>query len=359
MLGSIAAAAEPSAIPWREDFQQAQAEARTRNRPLWIQFTGPWCHFCTRLEQETLIHPRVIGHARNSFVPIKLRSDIHEELALRYGLTGLPATIIVKPTGEVVMKHEGFLDADQFQELLNDSLARVGPLRPTPPPPPPPSAVALAGYCPVSLVVDRKLVVGQAGISARYEGREYRFATETGRALFQKYPERFIPVNGARCPVNQVDSGDPRPGDPHWGVLYQGHLFLCADESSRKHFLDQPERYSHVDVADRGFCPHCWVRDSLVVRGKPQSSLIRNDHRFFFPDSEHREAFRTSTETTRRLSQGRSSSRATDNIGWGDMISARRKSLPSPRFRPIPSRKTVLAFHLGSDYPDPVAVSPS
>ena len=43
--------------------------------------------------------PRSRGHpaCRESFVPLKLRSDVHEELALGFNLSGLPATIIVTP----------------------------------------------------------------------------------------------------------------------------------------------------------------------------------------------------------------------------------------------------------------------
>src|SRR4051812_48793016 len=79
-------AADPPGIPWREDLRRARAEARTQNRPIWVQFTGPWCHFCERMERESFVHPKVVGHARDHFIPVKLRSDVHEDLALQFGL---------------------------------------------------------------------------------------------------------------------------------------------------------------------------------------------------------------------------------------------------------------------------------
>ncbi len=302
-------ASEPRAIDWRHDLRAAQTEAVAKDRPLWIQFTGPWCHNCHRMERESFTHPRIVGRTRDAFIPVLLRSDDHEELALHYELTGLPATVIVRSSGEVLGKHEGFVDADTFDGFLKSTLVRFGPLRS------PASAasvtrfatapgagdgVALAGYCPVSLVTHHRLVSGQAELTLTHDGRIYRFASAEERDTFRQDPERFVPANGGRCPVTQVDQGESCPGDPHWGVLYQGHLYLCADASVRKQFLKEPERYAHVDVAEHGFCPHCWERDHLLVRGLPQYSLSRGGRRYFFPNPDHLEAFRTGTETVRR-----------------------------------------------------------
>ena len=301
-IGAVLAAG-PEAIPWRQDLRRAQAEARAQNRPIWIQFTGPWCHYCDRMERESFVHPKVVSHARDFFVPVKLRSDDHEDLALRFGLSGLPATIILKPSGEVIARHEGYVDGDRFHAFLRDTLSRHGLLaraKPNPEAGRSEPDVALAGYCPVSLVRDHRLIAGQDGVTLTHEGHVYRFANLLVRNTFRQNPEQFIPVNGGRCPVAQVDRGEARPGDPRWSVLYQGHLYLCSTEEGRQRFLKQPERYEHVDVADRGFCPHCWAREGLLIRGQTRYSLTRAGRRYLFPDPGHLEAFRTSPDVYRR-----------------------------------------------------------
>jgi YHS domain-containing protein len=254
------------------------------------------------MERESFVHPRVVDQARDSFVPVKLRADVHEDLALRFGLTGLPATIILKPTGEEVARHEGYVDADTFRSFLQDALTRQGrPARARPDPPERVEAgVALAGYCPVSLVRDHRLIPGQEGVTLMHEGRLYRFANSVVRDAFRRKPEQFIPVNGGRCPVTQVDVGEARPGEARWSVHYQGHQYLCASEEGRRRFLKQPERYAHVDLADRGFCPHCWAREGLLVRGLPRYSLTRDGRRYLFPDRTHLEAFRSDPDISRR-----------------------------------------------------------
>ena len=94
--------------------------------------------------------------------------------------------------------------------------------------------VALSGYCPVSLVSDKRLVQGQAEYTVTHEGRLYRFANLLTFNLFRRDPERYVPVNNGNCPVAQLDRGVQQPGDPNYGVLYQGRLFLCSNDADRK-----------------------------------------------------------------------------------------------------------------------------
>ena len=75
---------------------------------------------------ESFVHPRVVGHARNFFVPVKIQSEQHEDLVERFGLTGIPATILIKPSGEVVARHEGYVDTATFGTFLERALIRSG-----------------------------------------------------------------------------------------------------------------------------------------------------------------------------------------------------------------------------------------
>jgi YHS domain-containing protein len=318
-------AEQPGAIAWRTDYATALEEARAGNRLLWIQFTGPWCPNCTRMDRETFTDPDVVRHAERAFVPLKLRSDVHEQLALSFELSSLPATILVTPAREVVAVHQGFLDGDEFEHVLVSALekrpelhggvqtqlasaktgaASAAKAEESAKKPKTETKVALSGYCPVSLISDRKLVQGHAEYTIQHEGRMYRFANTLMVSLFRKDPERYIPVNGGQCPVSQIDRKKPLSGDPKWGVLYEGRLFLCATEQDRKLFLSTPERYATVDVAEQGFCPHCLGESGLLVRGNPQYGATREGRRYWFPDPSHREAFLAAaggdSETTRR-----------------------------------------------------------
>ncbi|SIO65456.1 Thioredoxin-like [Singulisphaera sp. GP187] len=306
--GRVAEGAGPGVIEWRSDLQRASVEAKTKQRLLWIQFTGSWCHFCTLMDRESFIHPKIISQSRQHFVPIKFQSDTNEELASRLGVTGLPATILVTPAGEIVAKHEGYLDPETFHTFLESARVRMegaAVANRTAAAPAPPGArveasLALAGYCPVSLVQDHRLVAGQNAVSLEHEGRVYRFADPIARGTFQRQPERFIPVNSGRCPVHQVDRGTAKSGEARFGVLYQGHLYLCADEPGRVRFMKNPDRYCHVDTADRGLCPHCWGHDFVLAKGQPHWSPAHDGLRVTTAERETREAARRPESSTRR-----------------------------------------------------------
>ena len=247
---------DPNSVAWRPDLGNAQVEAKEKDLVLWIQFTGPWCPNCRRMDRNTFIHPSIVAEAREKFVPIKLRSDEFEGLAVSLGLSVLPSTVLVRPNGDVIDKLEGYADPAEFHAFLQRALVRENRVGPKltdkkPPKSPAPSNIALASYCPVSLVKDHKLLPGRPEIVSFVQGKEYRFATAEARDEFQRQPERFIPVNNGASPVCQVDGGDCRPGDPRWGVVYKGQLFLCADRHELDLFLLSPERYSHVGAADR------------------------------------------------------------------------------------------------------------
>jgi YHS domain-containing protein len=295
-------AAEPDPIAWRDDYGAALEEARVANRLLWIQFTGPWCPNCTRMERESLPHPAVVQHARESFVPLKLRSDVHEQLALTFNLSALPATIIIAPNRDVIASHQGFLGPADFDAFLCDALSRLPGNRARDSSSESPAAarpeiderLALKGYCAVSLIRDRKLVPGRSEHAVEHEGLIYRFASSALLDLFRDQRDRYVPANHGACPVTQLDLGKTQPGDPRWGVLFQSHLFLFASDEARRRFALEPERYAMVDVAEQGFCMHCIRESGLRVPGDPRHEVARLGRRYWFPDASHREAFLTS-----------------------------------------------------------------
>ena len=128
----------------------------------------------------------------------------------------------------------------------------------------------------------------------KHEGRTYRFASPETCNLFRAEPDRYIPANHGMCPVSQVEQSKALPGNPQWGILYNGHLFLFSSEENRRQFVKQPDRYAMVDVAEQGFCIHCIRETGLLVRGNPRHELARSGVRYWFPDARHRDAFLTS-----------------------------------------------------------------
>ena len=250
-----------------------------------------------------------------SFVPLKLRPTSTKNWPWASISRGCRRRSSSRRTARSSRSAKGISDRTSWTSLLREVLAerrgpakgergsrialgsrrhQLGPIRVAPRAK---RGLALSGYCPVSLISDRRLVPGQAEYTVQHEGRAYRFANLVMSNLFRKDPDRYVPVNRGDCPVSQVDRGTAQPGDPRWGVLYQGRLFLCATEEARRRFLKDPERYAMVDVAEQGFCPHCLGETGLLVRGDPKFEVTREGRRYWFPNPSHRDAFLTATNT--------------------------------------------------------------
>ena len=256
---------EPASIVWQDDYGTSLDQARTGNRLLWIQFTGPWCPNCTRMERDSFPHPAIVAHSQRSFLPLKLRSDLNEELVAAFNLTAIPATVIVAPNRDVIGFHQGYLGPEELEALLSDCLARH-PLSPPLKAQPGDSAaqtrkphakdlepqteaeLALSGYCAVSLIEDRKLVKGQTDHSIVHNGRTYRFANLAASERFRQEPERYRPWSNGACPVTHAVDGLSKPGEPRWGALYAGRLFVFATESNRRRFLENPDEFATGEV---------------------------------------------------------------------------------------------------------------
>lgn len=283
-------AGQPDPISWRAGFAEARAEARATRRPIWLQFTGPWCGYCRQMERESFTRPDVAALARRRLVPVQARPDEDAALAQHFGINAVPATILLSPDGEILARLDGYADPGTFLALLNRA--------PEPSPAAPDrDGVALAGYCPVRLVQEGRLEAGRPAFALQHEGQRYWFADAATRDAFRKDPAAYLPADEGRCPVHRVDGKEAVVGDPGRGVLYRGRLYLCADEEARAKFAADPERYANRDVADRGFCPHCLAKDGEHVRGLPRFSASHAGRRYFFAGPDHLEAFRADPET--------------------------------------------------------------
>jgi YHS domain-containing protein/thioredoxin-related protein len=284
LLVSPLQGAEPAQrISWWTRFEQARAEAKRQNRPLWIQFTGSWCLFCRKMEHETLARPEVIRQARDHFVPVLVPADDREDLVAHFGVSGLPATVVVHPSGAVVARHEGFAEPQAFVAFLTSSRSLPKSASTEP---------ALGGYCPVSLVQGNGLQPGRSDLVLRHDGRDYRFANVPLRDAFLRDPERYIPSNGGQCAVNRIERALEVPGRPQHAVYYRGRLYLCSDEPARQRFARDPERYANADLAEGGYCAHCRDVAGRSVPGLPQYAVTHEGKRYLFPAREHLEAFR-------------------------------------------------------------------
>lgn len=104
-------------LNWLGDYGEALKAAVASQRPVWIQFTGPWCPNCHKMDKETFKNPRVIERLSQHFVTAKISCENDAELALSFGFTQLPSSVLISPDGKILARHEGFADPEKLESL--------------------------------------------------------------------------------------------------------------------------------------------------------------------------------------------------------------------------------------------------
>lgn len=118
-------------------FDDAMAEARKANRPLFVDIWATWCGPCKRLGREIFPQQKVGDYFNPRFVCYQLQTDPKDTVALRrarevmeqYQVTALPTLLWIAPNGELMHYCTGFCSADELISRAQTALdpeKRVG-----------------------------------------------------------------------------------------------------------------------------------------------------------------------------------------------------------------------------------------
>ena len=103
--------------------------------------------------------------------------------------------------------------------------------------------LALRGYCPVTLVEERRWERGDSKHWAISSGQSYYMVSASKKHKFEQSPEKYAPVLGGSDPVVWLEEGHRVRGTCQHGVFFQGQVVLFRDEASLKRFQKTPTLY--------------------------------------------------------------------------------------------------------------------
>lgn len=98
---------------------------------------------------------------------------------------------------------------------------------------------ALGGFDPVAYVTQERAVPGRGDIVTTWRGREYHFASEANRALFEANPRAYTPGFDGLCVV-ALSEGRSEPGDPRQFVTIGQRVYFVGTEGRRRELLSHP-----------------------------------------------------------------------------------------------------------------------
>lgn len=103
--------------------------------------------------------------------------------------------------------------------------------------------LALDGYCVVQLAEKVRWVKGNPRFGVIHRGRLYLFAGPDEARRFYLDPERYSPVLSGNDLVTAIDQGKMVVGRREHGAWYEGRLYLFSTEESYHRFDQDPQRY--------------------------------------------------------------------------------------------------------------------
>ncbi len=106
---------------WHTSLPKAMAEAQQRKTLILVDAYAEWCGWCKKLEKDTLSNAEVQTRMKE-FTLLKIDTDKQPQLAQRYGVSGLPTTLILNPQGEVVLSKPGYMPPEPYLTLLAKAL---------------------------------------------------------------------------------------------------------------------------------------------------------------------------------------------------------------------------------------------
>ena len=110
---------EKDLIHWLDWDDEAFEKAKRENKPVLLDISAVWCHWCHRLDQDTYAVPDIAEYVKSNYIPIRVDTDKRPDINRRYNLGGWPTTAFLTPDGRLIGGGTYF-PPEQMRQLLRD-----------------------------------------------------------------------------------------------------------------------------------------------------------------------------------------------------------------------------------------------
>ncbi|MEE9236336.1 MAG: DUF255 domain-containing protein [Thermoplasmata archaeon] len=104
-------------IRWREWGEEAFKEAKEAEKPVLLDLSAVWCHWCHVMDETSYSDDEVIQLINESLVPIRVDIDQRPDIRERYNFGGYPTTAFLDGDGEVITGGT-YIPPDQMKRTL-------------------------------------------------------------------------------------------------------------------------------------------------------------------------------------------------------------------------------------------------
>jgi len=111
--------ARENIIMWLDWTDEAFRRAIIENKPILLDISAVWCHWCHRLDHDTYEVPEIAEYVESHFIPIRVDTDKRPDINRRYNMGGWPTTAFLTPDGSI-MGGGTYFPPDQMQQILRE-----------------------------------------------------------------------------------------------------------------------------------------------------------------------------------------------------------------------------------------------
>lgn len=89
-------------VAWLEWNDESFRRAQALDRPILLDISAVWCHWCHVMDQTSYSDPDVVELIERYYVPIRVDNDRRPDINERYNMGGWPTTAILTPQGDLL-----------------------------------------------------------------------------------------------------------------------------------------------------------------------------------------------------------------------------------------------------------------
>jgi len=116
-------------LNWLEWGKTAFQRAKKEKKPVLLNISARWCHWCHTMDRLTYSNSDIIQFINKNFIPIRVDTDLRPDINDRYNVGGWPTTAILSNDGEIVSAAT-YVPREHMVKFLEDAINRFRKYKP-------------------------------------------------------------------------------------------------------------------------------------------------------------------------------------------------------------------------------------
>ena len=112
-------ASASDSVKWYS-YEEGKVVAKIEKKKVFLHFYANWCGFCLKMAKVTFRDTAVLSYLDHNYIAIRVDFDKEPDIALKYGVRGLPSTWFLTEMGQPVVSIPGYIDPEALLSLLKE-----------------------------------------------------------------------------------------------------------------------------------------------------------------------------------------------------------------------------------------------